>query len=387
MTNEEIMKATAEQIEARIAEIRAAVQGNTEGADFEAMSAELDQLTTRRDQIAEEQRKADLAAVIDGAGTETPITTEKEKNNMKEFRNSPEYINAFAEYVKSGDDREVRALLTTNAPEDGTIVVPTIVEDKIRTAWEKSDLFSRIGKSEVKGNLAIGFEISGTDAVIHEEGTEAPDEEELVLGTVTLVPKNIKKWISVSDEVMDLRGEAFLNYIYDELAYKVVKKAENVAVAAVIACVGASTATKAGQATVAAEPGRAGVVEAIATISDEAQDLCIVMNRSTWGAYEATRTLNTGDPFADLPVVYNNSLKAYSVADEDDPLAIVGDFGFGMRANLPNGFNVKTIVDDKSRAKEDMVDVTAKLFAGIDCVAQNAFCVITKPAAEAEAEG
>lgn len=385
---EEIKTMTEEQIDARIAEIRSAVEDKTEGADFIAMSSELDELRARKQEIEtariqaeEEQRKADLAAVIAGEGKETEITPNKEAKSMKEFRNSPEYINAFAEMIKTGDDKEVRALLTTNAPEDGTIVVPTIVEEKIRTAWEKSDLFSRIGKSSVKGNLAISFEISGSDAVIHEEGTDAPQEEELVLGTVTLVPKNIKKWISVSDEVMDLRGEAFLEYIYDELAYKVVKKAENVAIAAIVAAVGASTATKPGQASVNAQVGRAGVVSAISTISDEATDLCIVMNRATWGAYEATRTLNTGDPFADLPVVYNNSLTSAATAEEGDVIAIVGDFGFGMRANLPNGFNVKTVVDDKSKAKADMVDIVSKLFAGIDVIAVNAFCAIKLGAA------
>lgn len=382
MTTDEIKIVTADEIDARMAEIRAAIDDKETEHDFEALSAELDELVARREEIKTEQRKADIQAVIEGAGKETEITPED--TTMKEYRNSPEYINAFVNMIKTGDDKEVRSLLTTNAPEDGQIVVPTIVENKIRTAWEKSDLFSRIGKSTVKGNLAIGFEISGTDAVVHEEGTAAPEEEELVLGTVTLVPKNIKKWISVSDEVMDLRGEEFLDYIYDELSYKIVKQAEKVAILAIIAAVGASTSTLPGQATIAAAPGRAGVVEAIATLSDEAQDLCIVMNRATWGAYEATRTLNGGDPFADLPVVYQNSLKAYSVADEDDPVAIVGDFGFGMRANLPNGFNVKTVIDDKSKAKADMIDIVGKLFAGINVVAVNTFCVITKPG---ESEG
>lgn len=373
---------TMEQIDARIAEIRSAVENKTEGSDFVAMSKELDELRAKKQDLEtqnlaaeEEQRKADVAAVIAGAGHETNITPIKEEKNMNEFRNSPEYINAFAEMIKTGSDKEVRALLTANA-EDGTVAVPTIVENKIRTAWEKSDLFSRIGKSTVKGNLAIGFEISGTDAVVHAEGTAAPTEEELVLGTVTLVPKNIKKWITVSDEVMDLRGEAFLEYVYDELAYKIVKKAENVAISAVIAAVGSSTATKPGQATVTAQVGRAGVVDAIAHVSDEATDLCIVMNRATWGAYEATRTVNSGDPFADLPVVFNNSIESIATADAGDVIAVVGDFGIGMRANLPNGFNVKTIVDEKSKAEADLVKIVSKLLAGIDVISVNAFCAI-----------
>ena len=370
---------TLEQIEARMAEIKYLVENKDESADFEALSAEVDKLEERKSFLAEEARKADIQAVIDGAGEETTITQpmeEKHMFDMKEFRNSTEYVEAFAEYVKSGNDTELRALLSKNAPADGQISVPTFVEDKIKTAWEKSELFSRIGKSYVKGNLAIDFEIEGTDAVIHEEGTAAPEEEDLTLGTVTLVPKNIKKWISVSDEVMDLRGQAFLDYVYDELAYKIVKKAEDIVIAKIDAAVGASTSTKPGQASVTADIGRAGVVEAISYISDEARDLCIIMNRRTWGAYEATRTLNGGSPFADLPVIYNNSLPAYDDANAGDTYAIVGDPEYGFRANLPNGFNVKTVVNEDGPA--DKVQITAKLFAGMDVVAVNAFTAIQK---------
>lgn len=373
---------TLEQIEARVAEIKASL--NDDASDFDALSAEVDQLDARKAFLIEEQRKADVAAVAAGAGEETNITptTEERKMTMTEYRNSKEYIDAFAEMIKTGDEHELRALLSKNAPEDGQISVPTFVEDKIRTAWEKSDLFSRISKSYVKGNLMIDFEISGTDAVIHEEGTEAPDEEELTIGTVTIVPKNIKKWISVSDEVMDLRGQAFLDYVYDELSYKIVKKAESIVIAKISAAVGESTSEKPGQASVAAEIGRAGVVSAISELSDEASDIVIIMNRRTWGQYEATRTLNGGDPFADLPVLYNNSLPAYDTADENAIYALVGDLDLGVRANLPNGFQPKTIVDDKSKAPEDKVVITGKLYAGIEVIAVKAFCAITKPAEE-----
>lgn len=378
MTNEEIKTIGMEEVEARMSEIKTIVEDKSSEADFEALSAEVDALEARKAALVEEQRKADIQAVVEGAGEETTITlpTEERKMENKEFRNSPEYIDAFAEYVKTGRDTEIRALLSQNAEEGGQISVPTIVEEKIRTAWEKSDLFSRVSKSEVKGNLAIDFEISGTDAVIHEEGDDAPDEEELTLGTVTLVPKNIKKWISVSDEVMDLRGQAFLDYVYDELAYKIVKKAEHVVVAKIVAAIGASTSTRPGQASVYAAIGRAGVVDAISNISDEAEDLCIIMNRRTWGQYEATRTLNTLDPFADLPVVYDSSLPAYDVAEDGKPYAIVGDLGFGTRANLPNGYNVKTVVNEDGPA--DKVKITGKLFAAIDVIAVNAFCAILK---------
>ena len=394
MDFEKIKTMSLEEIESRKSEIEALVRSNDESTDFGAINKELDALEERKLALIEEQRKNDIEAVIAGAGEDvTENFIEKESRKMAdiiEIRNSAAYLDAFAEVVKTGGKSgvaECRALLSTNAPEDGSIVVPTLVEDKIRTAWEESELFSRISKSYVKGNLAVGFEISGTDAVIHEEGTAAPDEESLVIGTVTIVPKFIKKWITISDEVMSLRGEAFLNYVYDELKYKIVKKAEDVVITKILANVGASTATKAGQATTSAAIGRAGIIDAISYISDEARDLIAVMSRRTWAAYEATRTLNGGDPFADLPVVYNNGiLKDYDTAVENDAYAIVGDFAYGFRANLPNGYDVKITVDENSLSEADLVKVTGKLYAGLEAIAQNAFCVITKPG-EGDGEG
>lgn len=389
MDFEKIKTMTLEEIESRESEIEALVRSNDESTDFGAINKELDALKERKLVLVEEQRKADIDAVLSGAGedvTETIIPKETRKMaDIIEIRNSEAYLDAFAEVVKTGGKSgvaECRALLSTNAPEDGSIAVPTLVEDKIRTAWEASELFSRISKSTVKGNLAIGFEIEGTDAVIHEEGTDAPDEETLAIGTVTIVPKFIKKWITISDEVMSLRGEAFLNYVYDELKYKIVKKAEDVVVAKIIANVGASTSTQAGQASTSAEVGRAGIIDALSYISDEARDIVAIMSRRTWASYEATRTLNGGDPFADLPVVYNNTLEDYDTAEEDDIYAIVGDLNYGFRANLPNGYDVRITVDENSLSEADLIKVTGKLYAGLEAIAQNAFCVITKPAAE-----
>ena len=57
---------TLEQIEARMIEIKASL--NDESADFEALSAEVDQLDQRKQFLIEEQRKADVAAVAAGAG-------------------------------------------------------------------------------------------------------------------------------------------------------------------------------------------------------------------------------------------------------------------------------------------------------------------------------
>ena len=145
----------------------------------------------------------------------------------KEIRNTQEYIDAFAKYIKTGSDKECRVLLTENV--SGTVPVPEIVEGRVRTAWERDGITALVRKTYLKGNLKIGFEISGDAAVVHTEAANsAVTEESLVLGIVELVPASIKKWISFSDEVLDMSSSEFLDYIYDELTYRIAKKAADV---------------------------------------------------------------------------------------------------------------------------------------------------------------
>lgn len=194
-----ISEMSLEQVEARKAEIKALVDGNAEGADFEALSKEVDELEARKLALVEEQRKADMQAVLAGAGTDTNIDLPQEDHKMAktlaEVRSSAEYVEAFANYVRTEDAKECRALLT-DLVQDGQVPVPTFIEDEIRTAWEKSDLLSLVKKSYMKGIVKIGFELSATGAVVHTEGAKAPDEETLTIGVVTLTPASIKKWIN-----------------------------------------------------------------------------------------------------------------------------------------------------------------------------------------------
>ena len=147
----------------------------------------------------------------------------------EEIRASKEYVDAFARYLVSEDDRECRALLTTDA--SGSVPVPAIVDDIIRTAWENEDILSRVKKTYIKGNLKVAFELSADGAYVHNEGTTAPTEESLSLGIVTMIPKNIKKWIHVSDEAIAMGGESLVRYIYNELTYQILKKLSALVVA------------------------------------------------------------------------------------------------------------------------------------------------------------
>lgn len=377
----EIKEMQMSDIEARKAEIRDMVPEATEQQIAE-LNTELDALEERAAAIKEaaETRSKVVERLKEGAG-ETVIEMEK-KEVMEEkiiTRNSPEYIEAFEHYVRTGDATECRALLTENAT-NGTVAVPDFVYDIVKTAWEENRLMSLVRKVEVKGILKVNFEISGSDATKHTEGGEAVSEETLTLGIATLVPVMFKKWIGISREAYSLRGEAFLRYIYDELAHRIVAKvqADLLAQIATLGTTASSTAPAAAAITDA--PDIDTIAQALSQLSAEAANPVVVMNRATWGAFKTAQygANFAADPFEGLDVYFDSSLKAYSAASTGDVYAIVGDFGYGAIANFPNGDDVHFIFDEYTQKKADMIEVLGEQYVAAAPVAMNAFTNIKK---------
>ena len=385
MTKEEIMTLDMEQIEARKADLNNELDVAETHEAMDAIQSELDAIEERKAQIKLEieERKKDIEAVVKGQGDVIEKVEERKEETM-EIRNSKEYIDAYAEYIKTGNDMECRKLTTENdtTPNGtGTVAVPEFVYDIVKTAWDREGIMSLVRKSYLKGNLKVQFEISGSDAAIHTEGAAAVSEETLVLGIVTLVPQSIKKWISISDEAYDLRGEAFLRYIYDELAYRIAKKAADTVIAKIEACGTVSTTTCPGVPKYTAASVSVGsVAQAMALLSDEAANPVVMMNKATWGAFKAAEYAGQYpvDPFEGLPVVYNNTIKAFAKASTGETYAIVGDLGHGALANFPNGEGIAFKFDELSRKKEDLIEVLGREYIGLGVVAPNAFVKIVK---------
>lgn len=363
----EITDEMSEATEERLAELK------TEALEIAQRKAELKDL---------EQRKADAEAINNGKVATKTIEERKEDKKMTnlEVRNSAEYINAYAQYIKTGSDAECRALLTENV--SGTVAVPDMVVSTIQTAWDKEPILAEVKKTYLKGNIKIGFEISATGAVEHTEGGAAVDEESLVLGISVLTPISIKKWISISDEVLDLAGEAFLQYIYSELGYQIAKKLADEIVADIVATDATGSATVPAQAVITAAPGLATIASAVANLSDEASNPVIIMNKLTYADFKAVQAgANYGqDVFDGLKVLFNNSLPAYSAATAGTGCyAIVGDLGRGEMVNFPNGEAIEFKFDDKTLMTSDLVKVLGRAYAGHAVVAPKCFTKVLKP--------
>ncbi len=388
MSHEDIQNRLGE-IEKRTAEIDTMLeQPDVEKSDelteeARNLAEERNSLNTQLEELKKEAEKAEETrkAVANGAGEVKDEHKEEHVMNEKEIRSSAEYCEAYKKYILSGDDKECRSLLSTNATAaTGYVPVPTLVENVIKTAWESNELLSRINKTGFKGNLKVPFEKSADGAYIHSEGTTGLTEEDLQIGVVELVPANIKKWIKISDEAIAMGGEAFVEYIYKEMAYRVLLKLAADLIGDVVAA-GTSHSTSAiGIPKVNKAPGIMTIADAAANLCDEATNLCVVMNRLTEQQFNAAYAAGNFaiDPYAGLPRVYTSALPAYSSADTNATYAIIGDLR-AIQANYPEGEGIVIKWDELTYAEDDMVKVVARQYAGHGVTAPGRLVRLTKP--------
>lgn len=376
---------TMQEIETRKAAILKEME--QEGADLDALKKEMEELRENADAIreaankAEETRKA-IASGAAGIVAGETHKAEKTDKTVDEIRSSKEYMDAYARYIVSEDDKECRALLTSNAAANGQLPVPTLVDTIIRTAWENDQILSRVRKTGFKGNLKVPFERAADPAYEHGEGTTAITEEDLTLGVVELKPVMIKKFIRLSDEIVAIGGEALVRYVYEELAYQIIKLLSSKVIADIAGASTSHSGSAIGIPKIAGEPSLTVVPEAEANLSDEAVNVVVIINRLTSAAFQAARVAGNFavDPYDGLVVLYTSALPAYASASDDAVWMIVGDLN-GAQVNYPEGEGVITKWDDLSEAEADMVKVHGRQYAGHGVTGPGRFVNVKKAAA------
>ena len=374
---------TLAEIETRKAQILEEMKA--EGADLDALEKEMEELRQNADELQKAASKAEeiRRKIADGAGSIGTVLESHEaesgRKTVDEIRSSAEYINAYADYIKTGDDKECRKLLSTNAANNGQIPVPTIVDNIIRTAWENDEILSRVRKTTIRGNLKVPFERSADPAYVHGEGTTAVTEEDLSIGIVELKPENIKKWIRISDEAIAMGGEAFVTYVYNELTYQIIRKLSALVIGAIKGADTSHGSTAIGIPKIAGEPSLTIVPQAEANLTDEARNPVVIINRLSSAAFQAARVAGNFavDPYDGLTVLYSSALPAYSTADADAVWMIVGDLD-GAQVNYPEGEGVVTKWDDLTEAEADLVKVVGRQYAGYGVTGPGRFVNVKK---------
>lgn len=384
---EEIKEWSAEQIEERSAAIKNEIESADE-AKLDELNNELNAIEERKKVIEMETRKEAMKAVAEGAGVVISKAEEKkEERTLESVRSSAAYEDAFAEYLKSGDDRECRALMT-DLVTGGTVPIPTVIDEYINTAWENARILSRVRRTAIKGTAKYPFEYSATGAFAHTEGTEvaANTEETLVLGTVSIEPQMLKKWITVTDEVIALKGRAFLDYVWDEIEERIYELADATLIAAIKAAPAAATTTAAGvRALTPAAIDASTIFQALAQLKNAANSPVAIMNKQTYFNQFMSLTDLQGRPIYDIvsangrPTYYINGVEVIfdnTLATGTNAEIIVGDLR-GAIANFPDGESIKFVNDPYSLAEQDKVKIVGKMYVGIGVVRDGFFCKVT----------
>ena len=365
MTEIETPEMPAEDMENRKAEILAI------DAELEARKA------------AEEKRREEERAVENGAGETREKHQEEKKMDIMEIRNSPEYLDAYANFIRTSNDNECRTvLLSKNAPASGQLPVPDMVEATIKTAWEKNEFLSKVRKTYFRGNLRVPFELSATGAWKHVEGTTGLTEEEITIGIVQLIPANIKKLVRITDECIAMGGEEFIRYIYDEVTYQILKELVKEIIDKIDDASTSSSSSAVGIPKVKVAPGVMVLANAATNLSEDATDLCVVLNRLTEAKFNTAYASGNFaiDPFAGFTKVYCSSLPAFDSASENDMYAIVGDLS-AIQVNYPEGEGIVIKWDDMSEAEDDLVKVVGRQYSGFGVTAPGRLVKLTKPGA------
>lgn len=300
---------------------------------------------------------------------------------MEELRNSQSYIDAYAKYIKTGKDKEIRALLTANAIAlEGTtqIPVPEFVYDTVKTAWEDSELLRYVRKLYVKGNLKVGFEISSSGAEVHPEGGDPIQEEQLQIGVVELVPEMIKKYVMLSDELEAMASRDFLMYVYDELTHQIALKLETEIINAITnQPVGATVPEVVNYGT---NPKPETIAMTLSKLTAEAKNPVAIMNRGTWGEFKKAQydAKYPIDVFEKLTVIFSDALSSFADAQVNEPYLIVGDFENGFLMNYPEGDEIRIKRDDITLATQDLVRYVGRVYCAMGVIAPRHFVTVNK---------
>lgn len=372
------------------------VEALTEEAN--KIDEEVEQLEEQRKTLKAQEERMSMTQTL----SKTAIEARKDQieNNMENVNvlKTPEYEQLYADMIRGrADEKDVRSFLQTRslATTTANVPIPEIMQGFVETAWFTYGKFSRlVSETFEPAILKIPVEVEATGAVWHDELGEEPQEEEITLGQIILQPKMIKKWISLTDELMALSAQDFLRYIADELVYRVILALDE-------AIINRKDANGLGVIGIVDNP----YTEVVSTdLNFNAinvalanlvtfEDLTIAMNPATFFNVFMGMTDDVQRPIFNVVqnqnekpsyylsghrVEFTQALKSYDEAEAGDPLFIVGNFRRGYRLNYPQGRNVITLVDPYTLATQDLVRMIGRLYVAGNVVKPKHFAQVNK---------
>jgi len=335
--------------------------------EMEALKAEIE---NRKAAAAEEARKAEEAAQMDG---EKII---EEERKMSYEVNSVEYRDAYLKNLMGKElSTEERNALTSAAA-----VIPTETQNKIWDMLRENPLIAELDILHVPGYVTLPKASTVNDAAWVAMGNAATDSADVV-GSVNLVAKKLIKTIEITADIQAMSIPAFENWLVNKL----VEKMEAAICAAVLTGAGSATVP---QGVMATGSGATTVTKAftIAGLSDAMGSLPSGYHRNAIWVMSAATFYGTIVPLAadNNGVLVMNGIEQRFlghkvVLDESAAAKIVfGDFKDGYGFNF--GSDIKVEADGSVGFRSGSTVYRAMALADGAVVQGEAFVVVTKTA-------
>lgn len=215
----EIKDMTLQDVEARLSEIDAEING---AESQEVLNTLEEEMRSLRDRQAELKDLAERKEVAKGLESRE-ITGNKieESTKMEEKRtfaiDSVEYREAYLKKLQGKElDAEERAAITASA------AIPTITMNKIISILERTPIIAAVDVTYIPGNVTFPVESAVSEAAWVAMGTAAEDGT-ANLTSVSLTAYKLIKTVEVTADVQAMSIDAFEGWLVDRLANKIAK--------------------------------------------------------------------------------------------------------------------------------------------------------------------
>ena len=226
----EINEMRMDDIQARRAEIAELLKD--ENADVEALSAEVDQLEARANEIKEsaEKREKALNSLAEDP-TVNVVERMEEKNMPKTYTSaSPEYRSAWlkniavrnGEYLLGEMNAEERSAFTFVTSNSGSVVPSVIVNRIVELVESMAPMYNDATQSGLEQGFGVPRHksIDAGDAAVTAEGA-ANDDEQDTFDLLTLDGEEIKKHVKISRKMKFKSIDAFEDWIVTNLSQRI----------------------------------------------------------------------------------------------------------------------------------------------------------------------
>lgn len=227
---------TIEQINARLAEIRTALEAPD--ADVDALEREANDLIAKRTALtaAAERRSALLARIATDPTIEgrTPPAADPilppandSAGEVRGIYDTPEYRSGFLRSLMGAPLSAAEQRALSSADDSAGAAIPTQTQNEIMRKMVKlAPMLDEITLLHIPGNVTIAIEDAVQDASAHTENAEATDATDKVV-SISLAGFEVIKIMSISAKVRAMSINAFETWLTDTLSEGIARKLED----------------------------------------------------------------------------------------------------------------------------------------------------------------